>query len=124
VCGTLKKTISKDNKLRLKSEFDYVRRDGVKYVGKYMLLVSAPSIDGKLRCGVICGKKYSNLAVKRNRARRLLWESFRLVKDQIKTAHLVMIPRWRMVSAKRQEIQQEMMFLAKKAGLKVESSDT
>ena len=47
----------------------------------------------QLECGVICSRKYSLLAVDRNRARRLLWESFRLLKPQIAACRIVLIPR-------------------------------
>ena len=76
-----------------------------------MLAVYAPAPDGKLRCGVVCGKKYSLLAVKRNRARRLCWESFRLLKDRL------LIPRRRMEEAKRPEVTRELAGLLAKAGL-------
>lgn len=115
--GTVKKTLVKADKIRLKNEFDRIRQDGSKLVGSRMLAVYAPAPDGKLRCGVVCGKKYSLLAVERNRARRLLWESFRLLKDRIGVCHLLLIPRRRMADAKRQEATRELSQLLAKAGL-------
>ena len=94
-----------------------MREHGRKFVGGLFILVVAPSPDGKLRGGVICGKKYSKKAVTRNRARRLLWESFRMLKTNVKIAHLVMIPRQRMMELKQQEVQQQMQYLLKKSGL-------
>ena len=82
-----------------------------------MLVVYAPAPDNRLRCGVICGKKYSLLAVKRNRARRLRWESFRLLKDQMEIRHLLLIPRRRMENAERRQTTRELAGLLAKAGL-------
>jgi ribonuclease P protein component len=112
----LKYTLNSTDKLRLKSEFNHVRVKGHKLVGRYCLLVTAPDTDGKLRCGVICGKKYSNRAVKRNRARRLMWESFRLLKPQISTCHMVLIARKMIADAKQMDVQAELERLLKKAG--------
>lgn len=115
--STAKKSLHKIEKLRFKSEFDYIRLRGEKQVGKGMLAVIAPSPDGLRRCGVICGKKYSNLAVDRNRARRLLWESFRLLKSEMAVCHLVLIPRCRMASWKRQETTRELAGLLARQGV-------
>ena len=94
----LKKTLKKEDKLKLKSEFENVRIHGEKIVSKGFLTVVAKSFDGisNVRCGVICSRKYSLLAVRRNRARRLLFESFRLLKHEIQPCHIVLIPRKRM----------------------------
>ena len=86
-----------------------------------MLAVYAPAPDGKLRCGVVCGKKYSLLSVRRNRAGRLLWESFRLLKDRVGICHLLLIPRRRMEDAKRPQVTRELSLLLARAGLIPES---
>jgi len=113
----VKKALVKADKIRFKSEFDQIRRDGSKVVGSRILAVYAPAPDGKLRCGVVCGKKYSLLSVKRNRARRLLWESFRLLKGEIGVCHLLLIPRRKMEQAKRPQVTSELSLLLAKAGL-------
>ena len=95
----LKKTLKKTDRLKLKSEFENVRLNGEKIVSKGFLTVVVKSFEGltEVRCGVICSRKYSTLAVRRNRARRLLFESFRLLKHDItQPCHIVLIPRKRM----------------------------
>ncbi len=109
------KTLQKAEKLRFKSEFDMVRDRGTKFVGRGMLAVVAPSPDGLCRCGVVCGKKYSLLSVERNRARRLLWESFRLLKSEMTPCHLVLIPRRLMSDWKRQQTTIELAALLGRA---------
>lgn len=113
-----KRGICKADKLRFKSEFDYVRLAGKKQVGKAFLVVvaSAPESEG-LKCGVICGRKFNTRAVVRNRARRLLWESFRLLKPEIVACRIILIPRRRILTMKRQEVTIELATLLIGAGV-------
>ena len=108
-------TLRKEDKIVLKAEFDLVRNAGKKYVGPTLVAVVCP--DERVRCGVVCGKKYSLLAVKRNRARRLLWESFRLLKPYLQPCRIVLIPRKGLMSAKCQNTQKELAKLLTKAGV-------
>ena len=103
--------------LRLKSEFDFVKKNGIKYVGKYFLLVCAKASDNKLRIGIICGRKFNKKAVVRNRARRLIKESFRLIKAQIAVSHIIFIPRNRIMDRHLQDVQTEMIELLVKADI-------
>ncbi|OGV40242.1 MAG: ribonuclease P protein component [Lentisphaerae bacterium GWF2_45_14] len=116
VCS-LKYSLNKTDKLRLKSEFEQVREHGTRYVSGDCVLSVSGSPDGRLRCGVVCGKKFSKKSVIRNRARRLLWESFRLLKPDIAICHMVLIPRQGMKGRKQQEIQMSFQRLLKKARL-------
>ncbi len=111
------KSLVKSDKLRNKTEFDQVRRDGKKFVSSKMLVVVAPAPDKFLRCGVICGKKYSLLSVERNRARRLLWESFRLLKSEIAVCRIVLIPRRNMLKSKRGPVTAELAAMLVRAGM-------
>jgi ribonuclease P protein component len=111
------KALSKINSLRLKSEFDNVRKNGKKYVSKYFLLIFTDSIDNKLKCGIICGRKFSKKAVTRNRVRRLIKESYRLIHNQLMTTHIIFIPRRSMIHSKMQDIHKNMVYSCKKVGL-------
>ena len=113
----MKYSLKSSDKLRLKSEFAYVRERGKKFVGRYCVLVAAQPSDGKLRCGVICGKKFSKKAVTRNRARRILWESFRLLKPKTAPCHMILITRKFIADIKQQDAQSEVKRLLKQAGL-------
>lgn len=103
--------------LKLKSEFEFVRVNGKKFVGRYFLLVNSKSADEKLRIGIICGRKFCKKAVVRNRARRIIRESFRLIKQNIEVSHIIFIPRKRIIGKQLQDIQPEMIYLLEKAGL-------
>ncbi|MCQ2353059.1 MAG: ribonuclease P protein component [Victivallaceae bacterium] len=104
-----RRTLSKADKLTLKAEFDDVRQNGRKFVSSLLVAVVAPG--EKVRCGVICGKKYSLLSVNRNRARRLMWESFRLLKPAISPCTLILIPRKKMMRCTRQQVTAELVKL-------------
>ena len=99
-------SLKKEEKLTLKAHFDDVRQRGVKQVGSFMVAAVAPFEH--LQCGVVCGRKFSTLAVKRNRARRLLWESLRLLKNQIKPCRIVLIPRYRIMNCSVHETKKEL----------------
>ena len=108
-------TLKKSDKLRQRCQFEEARRDGKKEVGSFLLLVHLPA--PRVECGVICSKKYSLLSVERNRARRLLWEAFRLLKPQIKPARLVLIARMRLKRSNGNQVREELAKLLRRAGL-------
>lgn len=108
-------TLKKSDKLRRRVEFEEARRDGVKEVGTFLLLVHLPA--SRVECGVICSKKYSLLSVERNRARRLLWEGFRLLKPRMLPVRLILIARNRLKECKSPQVRQEMEVLLRRAGL-------
>ncbi|MBE6359216.1 MAG: ribonuclease P protein component [Lentisphaerae bacterium] len=100
--------LKKREKLRFKSQFDQIRCDGVKSVAPGMVVVVAPSPENRLECGVICSKKYSLLAVVRNRARRLMWESFRMLKPELSPCRILLIPRRKMKGYKQIQALEEL----------------
>ena len=82
------------------------------------MAVSVAPGEGKFaRCGVICSRKFSLLAVERNRARRLLWESFRLLGRRILPCRMVVIPRHRIKKASRDLVFQELEQILSNAGV-------
>ena len=73
--------LRKSSKLQRKSEFERLKSAPFRRAGLFMAVSVAPGEGKFARFGVICSRKFSLLAVERNRARRLLWESFRLLGD-------------------------------------------
>ena len=69
------------------------------------------------RYGVICSRKLHHSAVVRNRARRLITETFRLCKETILPCSILIIPRRAIFGAKQQEVQEHLIRTLKKAGL-------
>ncbi|MBQ9087702.1 MAG: ribonuclease P protein component [Lentisphaeria bacterium] len=113
--------LRKQDKIHLKSQFDQIRKDGRKYLSPGVVAVVAPSPSGRLECGVICSKKYSLLSVTRNRARRLLWESFRMLKPDLAVCRVLLIPRKRMMKYDRVQTTQEVAGLLAQSGVLPES---
>ena len=113
--------LRKQDKIHLKSQFDQIRRDGKKFLAPGVVAVVAPAPSGRLECGVICSKKYSLLSVSRNRARRLLWESFRMLKPDLAVCRVLLIPRKRMMKYNRIQATREVAGLLTAAGVLPES---
>lgn len=68
----------KDARLRKSAEFRAVYDKGKRFEGRLMTVFILPSVLGKHRLGITASRKMSRHAVKRNRAKRLLREAFRL----------------------------------------------
>ena len=113
----------KSDKLTLKSDFDAVKESGRSAAGTLLVAAAADATDESLKAGVICGRKFCLKAIVRNRARRLVWESFRLLKPTIKPCRLVFIPRQRIKQAKCADVTREMEKLLKKLDLLRNSED-
>ncbi len=112
--AALKHRLLKSDKLTLKTDFDAVKNNGRSAAGALLVAAVTDSENGNLQTGVICGRKFCIKAVVRNRARRLVWESFRMLKPMIKPCRLVFIPRQRIKTAKCADVQREMQKLLKK----------
>ena len=106
-----------DLSLRRWTEFEKVKKTGVKIAGQNIILVHIESPDGKLRIGIICGRKFDKRAVVRNRVRRVVRESFRLIRNGVREAQLIIIPRKIMMSMTAAEVQKDLVKLLSIAGL-------
>ena len=82
------------------------------------MAVSVAPGEGKFaKCGVICSRKFSLLAVERNRARRIMWESFRLLGRRILPCRIVLIPRRRIKNALQTDVMKELEQILAAAGV-------
>ena len=112
----LRYTLDKSMKMRFRSQFETMKREGRTLTGRASLVVWLPSESTV--CGVICSKKYSLLSVERNRARRILWESFRLLRPHLlQPCRILMIARRPLKERSRRECTREIAALLAKAGL-------
>ena len=85
-------------------------------VGKFMVLRLTGGQGARRRFGVIASRRTFSRAVDRVRARRLLREAFRHTRDHLGSdADVVILARRRLLTAKREEIEMELLALARHA---------
>ena len=75
--------LSKETRLAKRAEFLRVYEQGTRFDGRYMTVFVLPNNLGRQRVGVTATKKAIGKAHDRNRAKRLLRESFRLNRNQL-----------------------------------------
>ena len=114
-------SLRKQEKLRTRKDFDALKEHGKACRDPFFtVLVQAAVPDDPAqitRYGIICSRKLHHSAVVRNRARRLITETFRLCKENILPCGILVIPRRAMFGAKQQEVQEHLLRTLKKAGL-------
>ena len=119
--GIERGNLRKQDKLRTRKDFDALKEHGKACRDAFFtVLVRAAGPDDPaphLRYGVICSRKLHHSAVVRNRARRLISETFRLTKEVILPCSIVVIPRRAIFGAKQQEVQDHLLRTLKRAGM-------
>ncbi len=114
-------SLRKQEKLRTRKDFDALKEHGKACRDPFFtVLVQAAEPDSPVqitRYGIICSRKLHHSAVIRNRARRLITETFRLCKGSILPCDILVIPRRAIFGAKQQEVQGHLLRTLKKAGL-------
>ena len=114
-------SLRKQEKLRTRKDFDALKEHGKACRDPFftvLALAAEPDCPVQIpRYGVICSRKLHHSAVVRNRARRLISETFRLTKEVILPCSIVVIPRRAIFGAKQQEVQDHLLRTLKKAGM-------
>ena len=114
-------SLRKQEKLRTRKDFDALKEHGKACRDPFFtVLVQAAGPDNPVRTtryGIICSRRFHHSAVVRNRARRLISETFRLCKEDILPCSILVIPRRTIFGAKQQEVQAHLLRTLKKAGL-------
>ncbi len=105
-------------RLLLSRDFKEVFDRGASIVGKLMVIWVGDGKGDGLRVGVVASKRTFRRAVDRNRAKRLLRETFRMKHSSFNAKRdLVIIARRRILDARRQEVEREFVNLLRRAGL-------
>ena len=114
-------SLRKQEKLRTRKDFDALKEHGKACRDSFFTVLVQAAEPGNpvqnLRYGIICSRKLHHSAVVRNRARRLITETFRLCKENILPCGILVIPRRAIFGAKQQEVQEHLLRTLKKAGL-------
>ena len=109
----------KINTLKKNYEFKNVLNKGKFYKGKYVIIYIKNNKNNENRIGIAISKKIGK-AVKRNRLKRLIRESYRLQKDSLKKCYDI-VYIWNKqndnIKAKFNEIDIDIKKLFNKAGL-------
>ena len=119
--GIERGNLRKQDKLRTRKDFDALKEHGKACRDPFFTVLVQAAEPGNpvqtTRYGIICSRKLHHSAVVRNRARRLITETFRLCKEIILPCSILVIPRRAMFGAKQQEVQEHLLRTLKKAGL-------
>ena len=103
--------------MKLKSEFDAVKRNGKRISARFFTaLVSSGEFGSSVKCGIICSRKFDKRAVRRNRARRLLREAFRQISEELPPMGIILIPRREILKVKMDDVKILLADTLKKAG--------
>lgn len=107
----------KQNVLRNKKDFSTIYNKGKSFGGKYVVLFVRRNNLSYNRLGFLASKKVGN-SVLRNRSRRLMKESYRLLEPKIGTGYdLIFIARNTINGVKNAEVLKCIEFLTNRAGI-------
>ncbi|QAT44030.1 ribonuclease P protein component [Aminipila luticellarii] len=107
----------KEGVLRKKKDFSAIYKKGNSFGGRYVVLFYKKNNLDYNRLGFLASKKVGNSVV-RNRARRLMKESFRRMESDMQTGFdLIFIARNTINDVKCDEVYKSMNSLVKRAGL-------
>ncbi len=102
--------------MRNRSDFLCVKARGCVFRGRFLIIQVLKAPDSKTKLGIITSKRYSNSAVTRNRAKRLIRESFRLIKQHLTTpVWIVIIARKMMLEGSLELVMRELTYFLNKA---------
>src|SRR3990167_354064 len=81
------------NRLKRKQEFQFVFNRPYKISNKYLFILFKPNQQSRVKLGVMVGKRYVKRAVDRNQLKRVIRESFRHHKEDLKGLDIVVLIR-------------------------------
>lgn len=107
----------KDNVLRKKADFDGIYKKGKSAGDRYVVVFTRPNGMEIVRTAFLASKKVGN-SVERNRARRLMKESYRLLHEDIPTGmDIIFVARNTITKTKQEEVARSMVKAMEKVDL-------
>lgn len=96
--------------IKLNRDFRRIYARGKSVAGGFVVVYAMPNKRSYNRAGFTVGKAFGN-AVKRNRIKRLMRESYRLMEDELKTGYdFIIVARNRAVDKDYAQISKDMDF--------------
>ena len=115
--GAPDRGLSRRQRLTRSASFAEAYAQGRKWVGRTLVLYLREGDDASLRLGVVSSRKVGK-APYRNRARRLIREAWRLNRHRFSgDVDVVLIARAAAARARFSEVEEDLLRLARKAGL-------
>ena len=109
--------LGRRRRLRRSANFQEAYAQGRRGFGRYMVMWLRTGPDASLRLGVVTSRKVGG-AVERNRARRRLREAFRRHRHEWEgDCEVVLVARRDIVQASWPDLEQDLLALARRAGL-------
>ncbi len=87
------KLFTRATRVRRQADFNYIRRAGSNRGGRYIAVRAARPREPGWRVAIVVSRRFSRLAVVRNRAKRVLREACRQVLPEFNQCWLVIRPR-------------------------------
>ena len=107
-------TLPKTTRIARKAEIDLVYRKGRRVSDRLMRVHVRPNDLGFARLAISVPRRLCN-AVKRNRWKRMIRESFRLNREKLSAIDLLAIPNRKPDGLKRPEVEKALMGLLRRA---------
>jgi ribonuclease P protein component len=113
----MRRSLPGSKRLKKPGQFKAVYRLGKSCANRLVVLYTNPVADTETKAGFVVGKAMGG-AVKRNRARRLMKEAYRLHSDQVKPGfQLVFIGRTSLKGARLAQVEPALLDVLKKGGV-------
>ena len=112
-------TFSRDERLKRRKDFRRCITEGGRAAGRYVVVYVIPNDLDLIRLGAGSTKRLGN-AVRRNRAKRLVREAFRLTKHELPTSvDIVVLPKIPWQEPTLAELQADLVEAARRAAARL-----